>query len=223
MSQIKEKTYEVYMMPGMAANPLIFERIILPKNFKINYLEWLMPSDNEEFDNYISRISKLIKGKNIVLIGVSFGGIIVQEIAKIISVHKVIIISSVKTSKELPFLMQLGKNIGAHKFFPVNWLQSFESLAQFALGPSINKKIELYRKYLSVRDKKYLRWSIDKITGWNNDKYPDNLIHIHGTHDLVFPSIYIKDAIFVKKATHAMILVNAKWFNDNLPDLICKN
>ena len=25
--------------------------------------------------------------------------------------------SSVKTSKELPFLMQLGKNIGAHKFF----------------------------------------------------------------------------------------------------------
>ena len=35
MSQIKEKTYEVYMMPGMAANPLIFERIILPKNFVI--------------------------------------------------------------------------------------------------------------------------------------------------------------------------------------------
>ena len=74
MSQIKEKTYEVYMMPGMAANPLIFERIILPKNFKINYLEWLMPSENEEFDKYISRLSKLIIGKNIVLIGNSLGG-----------------------------------------------------------------------------------------------------------------------------------------------------
>ena len=47
MSLIKEKIYEVYMMPGMAANPLIFERIILPDNFKINYLEWLMPLDNE--------------------------------------------------------------------------------------------------------------------------------------------------------------------------------
>lgn len=223
MSQIKEKTYEVYMMPGMAANPLIFERIILPNNFKINYLEWLMPSENEKLDNYVSRLSKLIVGKNIVLIGVSFGGIIVQEIAKIISVHKVIIISSVKTSKELPFLMQLGKNIGAHKFFPVSWLQSFESLAQFALGPSINKKIELHRKYLSVRDKKYLRWSIDKITGWNNDNYPDNLIHIHGTHDLVFPSIYIKNAIFIPKATHAMILTHSQWFNDNLKNLIEKD
>ena len=85
-----------------------------------NYLEWLLPSDNEKFDKYISRISKLIIVKNIVLLGVCFGGIIVQEIAKIISVHKVIIISSVKTSKELPFLMQLGNNIGAHRFFPVN-------------------------------------------------------------------------------------------------------
>ena len=223
MSLIKEKIYEVYMMPGMAANPLIFERIILPDNFKINYLEWLMPLDNEKLDDYIFRFSKSIVGENIVLIGVSFGGIIVQEIAKIKPVHKIIIISSVKTSKELPILMQLGKNIGAYRFFPVNWLQNFESLAQFVFGPSIKKKIELYRKYLSVRDKKYLRWSINKITGWDNEKYPDNLIHINGTHDLVFPSIYIKDAIFIKKATHAMILVNAKWFNDNLPDLICKN
>ena len=69
MSQIKEKIYEVYMMPGMAANPLIFERIILPNNFKINYLEWLMPYENEKLDNYVSRLSKLIVGKNIVLIG----------------------------------------------------------------------------------------------------------------------------------------------------------
>ena len=74
MSQIKEKISEVYMMPGMAANPLIFERIILPNNFKINYLEWLMPSENEKLDNYVSRLSKLIVGKNIVLIGNSLGG-----------------------------------------------------------------------------------------------------------------------------------------------------
>ena len=126
MSLIKEKIYEVYMMPGMAANPLIFERIILPDNFKINYLEWLMPLDNEKLDDYIFRFSKSIVGENIVLIGVSFGGIIVQEIAKIKPVHKIIIISSVKTSKELPILMQLGKNIGAYRFFPVNWLHNFE-------------------------------------------------------------------------------------------------
>lgn len=220
MRIIKNNVYDVYMMPGMAANPLIFERINLPINYRINYLEWLMPIGDEKLNNYVRRLSKSVKGKNIVLIGVSFGGIIVQEIAKIIDVHKIIIISSVKSSSELPFLMHLGKNINAHRLFPVNWLESFESLAVFVFGPSIKKKIDLYRKYLSIRDKKYLRWSIKNIIEWKNPRHPKNLIHIHGTHDLVFPSIYIKKAIFISKATHAMILTHSKWFNNNLPRLI---
>ena len=211
------------MMPGMAANPKIFDFISLPKNFIIHYLEWEIPDINESLKDYSSRFLNKIKGENIVLIGVSFGGIIIQEISKLINPIKIIIISSVKSKNELPLIMQLSRKTKAYKFFNVKWINDFESLALFVFGPIVKNRIELYRKYLSVRDKKYLRWSIDKITGWNNDKYPDNLIHIHGTHDLVFPSIYIKDAIFVKKATHAMILVNAKWFNDNLPDLICKN
>ena len=87
MRIIKNNVYDVYMMPGMAANPLIFERINLPKNYRINYLEWLMPIGDEKLNNYVRRLSKSVKGKNIVLIGVSFGGIIVQEIAKIIDAH----------------------------------------------------------------------------------------------------------------------------------------
>ena len=114
MSVIKNKTYNIYMMPGMAANSLIFERIKFPENYIINYLEWLMPIGDEELSDYVERLSKSINGDNIVLIGVSFGGIIVQEIAKIIKVHKIVIISSVKKSSELPFLMHLGKNINAH-------------------------------------------------------------------------------------------------------------
>ena len=223
MSVIKNKTYNIYMMPGMAANSLIFERIKFPENYIINYLEWLMPIGDAELSDYVERLSKSINGDNIVLIGVSFGGIIVQEIAKIIKVHKIVIISSVKKSNELPFLMHLGKNINAHRFFPVNWLESFESLAVFVFGPSIKKKIDLYRKYLSIRDKNYLRWSIKNITEWKNFEFPKNLIHVHGTHDLVFPSIYIKNAIFIPRATHAMILSHSQWFNDNLKNLIEKD
>ena len=101
--------YNIYFMPGMAANPKIFEFIKLPSNFKVHYLEWQMPYKNELMSEYALRISRLIKGNNIVLIGVSFGGIIVQEISKIIKSKKVIIISSVKSNKELPLMIQIGK------------------------------------------------------------------------------------------------------------------
>ena len=140
------------MMPGMAANSKIFDFISLPENFNIHYLEWEMPISNESIQEYSSRISKKIKGKNIVLIGVSFGGIVVQEISKFIKTHKIIIISSIKTKNELPLMMQLGRKTKAYKFFNVKWIDDFESLALFVFGPIIKNRIELYRKYLSVRD-----------------------------------------------------------------------
>jgi len=40
---------------------------------------------------------------------------------------------------------------------------------------------------------------------------------------LVFPSVYISNAILVKNATHAMILTKASWLNKNIPELILKN
>ena len=112
--------YDVYLMPGMAANPKIFEFIKLRSNFTVHHLEWRMPCKNELMSEYAFRISRLIKGNNIVLIGVSFGGIIVQEISKIIKCKKVIIISSVKSNKELPLMMQIGKKTKAYKFFNID-------------------------------------------------------------------------------------------------------
>ena len=50
-----------------------------------------------------------------------------------------------------------------------------------------------------------------------------DIIHIHGNIDLVFPSIYIKKAIFVSGGTHAMILSKASWLNKNLPIIISNN
>ena len=215
--------YDVFFMPGMAANPKIFEFIKLPINFKINHLEWKMPIKNESISDYALRISAPIKGKNIIIIGVSFGGILVQEISKVIDYKKVIIISSVKSNKELPLLMQIGKKTKAYKFLNMKWIHDFESLALFVFGPIVKNRIELYRKYLSVREESYLKWSIHQIVNWEQTKPIKDIIHIHGTNDLVFPSIYIKNAIFIKGGNHAMILRKANWFNKNLPEIISKN
>ena len=42
---LKNKTH-VYFMPGMCANPLIFERIKLNKNFIPHYLSWVNNHQN---------------------------------------------------------------------------------------------------------------------------------------------------------------------------------
>ena len=83
-------------MPGLAANSQIFKYISLPDDkFVLHYLEWLLPeSIDESIEDYAKRMCEFIKEKNVILIGVSFGGIIVQEMAKIIKPIKLVIISS---------------------------------------------------------------------------------------------------------------------------------
>ena len=82
---LKNKTH-VYFMPGMCANPLIFERIKLSSNFKPHYLNWISPLKNESLQDYVIRLSKYIKHNDSILVGVSFGGVIVQELSKILKV-----------------------------------------------------------------------------------------------------------------------------------------
>ena len=50
----------VYLMPGMSANSLIFEKINFPSNFKLYYLDWLDPLKNESLETYAKRFSALI-------------------------------------------------------------------------------------------------------------------------------------------------------------------
>jgi pimeloyl-ACP methyl ester carboxylesterase len=211
----------VYMMPGLAASSTIFERIVLPDAiFDIVLLEWEIPLDNETLADYAKRITKKIIHPNPVLIGVSFGGILVQEMSKCINTRKVIIISSVKSNLEFPRRMKVAKTTKAYKLIPTNLLANVESLSKFSFGTKIDKRLKLYEKFLRVRDKRYLDWAVEQIILWDRTIEDENVIHIHGDEDDVFPIKYIQNCIVVKGGTHVMILSKYKWFNENLPKLI---
>ena len=209
-------------MPGLAAGPSIFENIKLPEEqFEMYFLEWFLPIENESIESYALRMTQKITHDNPVLIGVSFGGVLVQEMAKIIQTDKVIIISSVKTNKEFPSRFKIARNTKAYKLIPTQLLADIEKLVKYAFGDNIvAKRIKLYEKYLSVRDKHYLDWAIETILFWNQKEINEAVIHIHGDADEVFPIKHIRKCIVVKGGTHIMILNKFKWMNENLPKLI---
>jgi len=208
-------------MPGMAANPSIFEYIKLPKDqFKLHYLEWVIPEINEDLQAYAKRMTGLIKHEDCVLLGVSFGGILVQEMSKHIPCRKIIVVSSVKTKYELPKKMKVAKATMAYKLIPTRVLSNVETLAKYAFGETVTKRLDLYKKYLSLNDRRYLDWAIKEVVCWNQEEVQPNTIHIHGEKDAVFPIHNINDCISVKGGTHIMIINKYKWFNENLPRLI---
>lgn len=210
----------VYFMPGLAASPLIFEHIRLPEDFEIHLMEWQIPHPGESLQDYAGRISVTITHKDPVLVGVSFGGILMQEVSAFVNPRKTIIISSVKSNKELPRRMRWAKATRAYKLIPIDLVAKVDKLARFSMGSKINERLKMYEKYLSVRDSQYLSWAIENVIKWNRTEVDPKVVHIHGTMDGVFPPRYIDNYIPVEGGTHMMILNRHRWMNENLPRII---
>ena len=211
----------VYLMPGMAANPSIFEYIKLPEaQYQVHWLQWQIPKKNETLENYAKRMCQFIKHENAVLLGVSFGGILVQEMAKFLNLKKLIVVSSIKSKHELPKRLKLLKYTKIYKILPTQLINNLDTLAKVAFGETIKKRINLYKKYLSVTNAYYLKWSIHQIVNWPQETPNKNAIYIHGDKDMVFTNSCNGKCIIVKGGSHIMILDKHKWFNENLPILI---
>lgn len=213
----------VYLMPGMAASPKIFEFLSFPDYYDVNYLSWIPPVKDESWRDYALRMSARVKHKKPILIGVSLGGILVQEMKNHLDCKKVIIISSVKSNEELPNHMKLAQWTNAHRLLPTQWIKNIETFALFVFGKGIQHRLEHYKRYLSERDPEYLNWAIDRLVNWNRNAPDQSVIHIHGAQDSVFPLKNIQDPFIKIEGDHAIILTKSDWFNKNLPKIMTEN
>lgn len=221
---MKMEKVHVYFMPGLAASSTIFERIHLPVDqFEIHLLEWFIPSEKQSLKEYAKKMAEQVTYDNSVLVGVSFGGILVQEMKQFLNLKKVIIISSVKSNKEFPRRLKMAKATKAYKLIPMSLFENIENLTKYAFGDFVKQRVKLYEKFLSVRDKTYLNWAVEQVVLWDRTEADPEIIHIQGVEDEVFPIKNIKNCIAVNGGKHIMILNKYKWLNENLPKIILNN
>lgn len=213
----------IYFIPGMAAGPEIFENIRFPEErYQTEILEWMIPLKDETLKEYAKRMADRITHPNPILIGVSFGGIVAQEMNEFLDIKKLIIISSVKTRHELPKRMKVAGAARLYKLIPTSLVLSREDLTTFSVGLRSKKRLRLYQRYLHVRDKNYLDWSIKQIVTWHRKKSVPGLIHIQGDKDPVFPIKYIEDSIVISGGTHVMIINRGREITRLLLDIFEK-
>lgn len=210
----------VYFIPGMAAGPEIFKNIRLPKEYRVEVLEWLIPEKDEPLKAYAKRMADRVKKPNSVLIGVSFGGVVAQEMKQFLKLRKLIIISSVKTRSELPRRMRVAGFTKAYKLIPTSVVLSAEDLTKFSVGPKSKKRLRLYQEYLNVRNKQYLDWALKRMVTWDRVSKVSGVIHIQGDEDKVFPLKYIQECDVIKGGTHIMILNRASEISRRLIKII---
>jgi len=204
---MSQDSIHVYFVPGLAAGKEIFKNIHLPEDrFKMHIIEWLIPEKNEPIASYAERMAAFVAHKNAVLVGVSFGGVMVQEMAHFLTLKKLIIISSVKSRKELPKRLKIARITKLYKLVPTRIMLSSDDLTKFAIGPRSRKRLELYQAFLHVRSANYLNWAIENMVCWQPKKPTNNVIHIHGEADIIFPIKNIENCEVIPEGTHIMLL-----------------
>ncbi|RMA64645.1 alpha/beta hydrolase [Ulvibacter antarcticus] len=220
---VQEKVH-IYLVPGMAAGKEIFRNIALPlEKYEIHILEWLIPNKSETLSNYAVRMAARITEPNAVLIGVSFGGVVVQEMSAFLELKKLIIVSSVKSRREMPRRLRYLNRTRMYKLAPTRFVLSAKDLSKLAVGPRSEKRLKLYDQYLHVRDKRYLDWAIKNMVSWNRVEADPKVHHIHGNKDGVFPIRYITNCTVIEGGTHIMLLNKGKEISEKLLEIMANN
>lgn len=198
----------IYCISGLGADERAFSRLQIHGYTLVN-LPWLLPIANETIAQYAKRMSVGITEENPVLMGLSFGGMMSIEIAKFLSVNKVILISSIKSLNELPFWMTGAGRLRLNKLFSMQSYKILEPIQNRFLGVTDAEEIAIVRNYRKNAPVVYTNWAINEILNWRNNWQPPVVFHIHGDNDKMFPIKKVSPTHVVKGGGHFMIMNKA--------------
>lgn len=212
----------IYLIAGLGADTRVYNNIDLHEHDVVP-VDWMEPN---EYDTLSTYAQKLIHQYNIypnsVLIGNSLGGMIAVEIANLLPVKKLILISSIKTINEAPWYFSLFRNLPVYKLIPGKLLTSLGFMIKPLFGHMNAEDAWLFNDMLKNTSPVFIKWAMNAILHWKNETVPPNLYHITGNKDLVFSYKRIHGATIVNGGTHIMIFDRAKEINKLLKRILEK-
>ena len=195
---------KLYLIGGLGADERVFKFLTL--NHETQVINWIKPAAKEKIEFYTKRLLEQInQEEKFGILGVSFGGIIAIELAKLSNPEKVILVSSVETDNQLPkTYIALGKT-RILNVIPNSLIKPPKQLLGFLFGA---KNKQLLEQIINDTSPEFIRWALNSIINWSNKSNTIELIRIHGTKDRLIP---LKgEAITIKEGGHFMIVDKAE-------------
>ena len=202
----------IYMFPGLGADETIFRRLHLPGH-EIVHIKWIKPLNREPLPDYAKRIRYQIRTDTTpVLLGLSFGGMVAQEVAKLVNPAMTIIVSTIKGDWERPLQLDLAERLRPHRFLPSLLAIRFDFWYYWAFGPTTRMEKAFIKSMARGIHPDFTDWAADTAINWRNKVRVPNVVHIHGDNDSLFPlcNIKDKDVIVIKGGTHFMVYKQAE-------------
>jgi pimeloyl-ACP methyl ester carboxylesterase len=196
---------KVYFISGLGADKRVFSFLDLSFCEPV-YIDWITPAKKEPLESYALRLRNAIPESNPVIVGISFGGMLVTEMAKADQNIHAIIIASSKTAKEFPNYLRAARYFPVYNWIPGKVLKRTAYMAKWVLGKNEKEQKKIILEIIRDTDIDFVKWAVTAILHWKNETIPGNIIHIHGTADKLLPYRLVKADHTIKDGPHVLPL-----------------
>lgn len=201
----------VYFISGLGADKRLFSKLTIDSVFAVHHIEWERPDRRESIRHYATRlISQIDTSQPFQLVGLSFGGLIAQEMAQIINPAHIILISTLSTGRPLskfnrflvnallasPLILDLGKN-------PIRFTNNL-------FGAHTVEEKQLLKAVLKDTDNRFIRWAARQLISWNQNTRVPSSLQIHGSDDRIIRFGWVQPDIVIQGGEHLMVYSKAQ-------------
>lgn len=199
----------VYIFSGLGVDERAFKNINF-YDLDVTHVDCIEQLKNESLTEHAKRISSVITVENPILIGLSFGEMVAVEIAKIMNVEKLILISSAKTKNELSMSSRISGKLKLMKLIPEKAFKESNIITNSLFGAKTEEEKRFLYEILADTNQDFLQWALLEMARWNNTIKPKHFFHIHGTKDRIIPIRNVEATQLIKNGGHLMVLNRAK-------------
>jgi len=168
---------------------------------------WIAHAPGESFRDYAARFARTLNVESpVVLAGVSMGGMVALEMARVVPARCVVLIGSCRGPAAASRLLRTAERLS--RLTPSILLDKGRIVAPLFLGRGGSLNME-HRRLLAdmVRGHavSFLRWAARAIIEWEGCEDPGvPVYHIHGDRDWVIPLSRVRPTRIVARGIHVL-------------------
>ncbi|MEM6265406.1 MAG: alpha/beta hydrolase [Bacteroidota bacterium] len=201
------RKHQLFLLPGLGIDTRVYDRLLTSLPHDIIRAEWLIPEQNETLSEYASRQWIHNGGhRRCIVLGMSFGGIVAQELSKFHKLSGLVLISTLASNVEKSFPLHAMKYVPYYRLLKGGWRVAAVRYGGGLAGIPLKSDREFLADMLSKQSNEHRMWGYQQIIHWNPVSAPEvPTLRLHGARDRVFPLSPKEGVELIPKGTHFML------------------
>lgn len=211
-------TSRILLLTGMTPDVRIFDRLA-PRLTTASVVPWIEPRPRESIPDYAERLAASIADRDdVVICGVSFGGIVARELALRLRARACVLVSSVRDERQLPPWFRLVRPFAR---FSVETALNGIGTAAGVWPKAIRTDSTSRLAKLAGSAGAWHRWATAAVLRWRASPELNSVptVQIHGDRDTTFPIRHVDADVVVAGGGHVLPLTHPDRIADILSNL----